>query len=84
MSSFTHDQVAHFRELFNAYTGSEATGISRENFIPAIEASLESYHFTGPRPSGEHLDGEFQRITESSGTVQWPQFFQVALVTGHK
>ena len=76
MSSFTHDQVAHFREVFNQFSDEESGGINQVNFVPAVKASLDACN-VGNRPSNEELNMEFQRITGDSGVIQWQQFFQV-------
>jgi len=82
MSSFTPEHVAHFRQVFNQFSNEDAGGVPRENFITAVETSIEHCDFAGPPPSHSYLDGEFQRITGGSGVIEWQQFFQVAMKTG--
>lgn len=78
MSSFTPDQVGHFRQEFTQFSDEELGGVCRSNFIPAVEASLEQCNFAGSPPSHEYLDNEFQRIAGDDGVIQWQQFFQVS------
>lgn len=77
MSSFTPEQVSHFRQVFTQFSDEDLGGVTRANFIQAVEASLQEANFTGPHPSHQHLDGEFQRIAAEEGFIQWQQFFQV-------
>lgn len=77
MSSFTQEQVSHFRQVFTQFSDDSVGGLTQVNFIPAVEASLEGIHFAGPRPSHGYLHGEFQRIAAEDDFIQWQQFFQV-------
>ena len=76
MSSFTADQVRTFRQIFSQFTDEERGGLTRENFVPAASASLEHSHLR-TRPSDVYLAGEFTRLADDSGIVNWQQFFQV-------
>lgn len=78
MSSFTPEQVGHFREVFRRFSDQGLGGINRVNFIPAVEDALEQCHFSSPPPSQEYLDNEYQRIVGEDGVMQWQQFFQVS------
>lgn len=78
MSSFTHEQVSHFREVFNQFSDESLGGIGEDNFVSAIYASLEATNFAGNPPSAQYLKDEFERIVGPSRTVQWQEFFQVS------
>ena len=80
MSSFTPEQVGHFRQVFTQFSDDDVGGLTQVNFIPAVEASLVGVPFAGPRPSHGYLDGEFQRIAAGEGFIQWQQFFQVLII----
>ena len=78
MSSFTPEQVGQFREIFRQFSSDEVGGVSRANFIPAIEAALQHCHFTGPPPTHHYLDTEYERIVPVGEAMQWQQFFQAS------
>lgn len=77
MSSFTHEQVAHFRQVFSQYSDEDQDGVTREKFPAAVQASFDGFIVAGRAPSAHYLEAEFQRIAGDSGVVQWQQFFQV-------
>ncbi len=78
MSSFTPEQVSHFRQVFAQFNDETLDGINHDSFIPAVESSLREYNFAGLRPSHESLEDEFWRLANAEGVVQWQQFFQVS------
>lgn len=79
MSSFTPEQVSHFRQVFSTYSNEDLGGVDEVNFIAAIMVSLEECHFSGGPPSQHYLETEFRRLASESetGVIQWQQFFQV-------
>jgi hypothetical protein len=79
MSSFTPEQVSHFRLVFTQFSDENLGGVTRINFIPAVETSLQGISYAGPQPSHRYLDSEFQRIAAEEDFIQWQQFFQVRL-----
>lgn len=76
--SFTPDQVSHFRQVFTQFCDEDLGGVTRTNFIPAVQLSVEDGNVAGPTPSPEYLDNEFQRVANEEGIIQWQQFFQVS------
>ena len=79
MSSFTPEQVSHFRQVFSQFSNEELGGVDEFNFIAAIQVSLEHCHFAGGPPSQHYLENEFSRLASENenGVIQWQQFFQV-------
>ena len=77
MSSFSEEEVTHFKQIFSQFSDEIAGGVTRENFFPAMEACLG---FVGNRPSPDYLLNEFQRLTGEAGVIQWQPFFQVQLL----
>lgn len=79
MSSFTHEQVAHFRQVFSQFSDDDSGGVTRANFATAVMTSLDGVNVAGSRPSAQDLDTEFLTVAGpgDSAVVQWQQFFQV-------
>ena len=79
MSSFTPEQVSHFRQVFSQFSDEERGGVDEVGFLAAIQVSLEQCHFPGGPPSQQFLENEFNRLASENdnGVIQWQQFFQV-------
>ena len=79
MSSFTPEQVGHFRQVFSQFSNEDLGGVEEINFIAAITASMDHCHFTGGPPSQQYLEREFRRLTSENdnAVILWQQFFQV-------
>ncbi len=79
MSSFTPDQVGHFRQVFAQFSNEDLGGVDEDNFMAAIQVSLEQCHFPGGPPSQHYLENEFRRLASENENeiIQWQQFFQV-------
>lgn len=76
MSSFTQEQVRHFRQVFSQFSDEERGGVTRENFVIAVQTSLEQCNLPN-QPTPVYLAGEFGRLASEDGVVTWQQFFQV-------
>ena len=76
MSSFSQEQVRHFRQVFSQFSDEERGGVTQENFVAAVQGSLEQCNLPN-QPTPVYLAGEFGRLAGDGGIVTWQQFFQV-------
>lgn len=75
-SSFTHEQIRHFREAFSQYSDPESGGVTSQRFSDAILACLEHCSLSATPPP-DYLNSEFNRLG-TTGALTWQQFFQVS------
>ena len=75
-SSFSHEQIRHFREAFSQYSDPESGGVTSQRFSDAILACLEHCSLSATPPP-DYLNSEFNRLG-TTGALTWQKFFQVS------